>query len=335
MKMNERLRNGLLNLGLVVVSVVVFLIISEICLGIFLPQARYGYPQGLYMNDDKLDFKLTPNFTGIFESTEFKTHTNINSKGLRDVEHDHKKPDGTFRIIGLGDSFTFGNGVEFNETYLSVLEKRLNAENKSRNYEIIKAGVPGYGTDNELAYLKNEGIKYDPDLVIVLYCLNDIYNNVGVSDRTTVNGYLVMAKWKNQEKKWKNLEIKQEMNLQQKIVASLKIHSHLFNLFIRTQSNSRLHKYVHSFGVMIGVTSDSKTTIYRNASNINLYNLSESEWDFGQSITWLYYDNYSSSFNDGYNLTKKLLKNVDTVSSRHDAETLVVIIPCNSTSETM
>ena len=310
--MNVKFRNGLVNMGLVVMSVVVILIISEVCLGLFLPQPRYGWPQGLFMNDDELDFELTPNFTGIFEGTEFKSHTDINSKGLRDVEHTYKKSNGVFRILGLGDSFTFGLGVEFNESCLSVLEKRLNAGNKSKNYEIIKAGVPGYGTDNELAYLKTKGIKYDPNLIIMLYYLNDIYNNVGVSDRTTMNGYLVMAKWNNQE-----------MNPQQKILAYLRIHSHSYNLFMRAQSNSRLHKYVHSFGKTIGMASNS----YRNASNINIYNISESEWDFAQSIIWLYYNNYPSSFDDGYNLTKKLLKNVGTISSEHDAETLIVIIP--------
>jgi hypothetical protein len=68
-----------------------------------------------------------------------------NSLGFRDEEHVQEKPPGTFRIVALGDSFTYGVGVEFADTYLVRLERLLNTRPGSR-VEIIKLGIPAIHT---------------------------------------------------------------------------------------------------------------------------------------------------------------------------------------------
>lgn len=133
----------------------------------------YGYPPGLYNPHEKMGYVFKPNFKGFFPNPPFQNIAiEINSKGLRDIEHEYKKNEGTTRILGLGDSITFGSGVEFEDTYLRKLEKKLNENGYP--VEIIKTGVNSYDFDHEYAYYTNEGYKYNPDIVIYGLFLNDI-----------------------------------------------------------------------------------------------------------------------------------------------------------------
>src|SRR6266540_2838391 len=98
----------------------------------------------------------------------------INSHGLRGPETSYEKSPATFRILNLGDSIAMGWGVREETTYGRQLESLLN-ENGNQNFEVINAGVPGWSLDNELAYLQAEGLKYEPDLVVLdLTIANDI-----------------------------------------------------------------------------------------------------------------------------------------------------------------
>lgn len=104
----------------------------------------------------------------------------INSAGLRDVEHVRRKPPGTFRILVLGDSFSVGYGVSADETYPKRLEALLDARFRGRpRFEVINAGVDGYSTRDELAYLENYGLAYRPDCVVVGLYLNDVLPSLG------------------------------------------------------------------------------------------------------------------------------------------------------------
>jgi len=100
---------------------------------------------------------------------EFATYVKINSKGLRDYEHEYSKPENVTRVLILGDSFMEGFQVELNQTFAKRLEALFsNSENK-KEIEIINAGTGGYGTDNELLFYKYEGYKYMPDIVILFF----------------------------------------------------------------------------------------------------------------------------------------------------------------------
>jgi lysophospholipase L1-like esterase len=101
----------------------------------------------------------------------------VNSRGLRGPETTYEKPANTFRILNLGDSIAMGWGVRQEETYGRQLEHQLNGlANDNLSYEVINAGVPGWNLANELAYLEAEGLKYEPDLILLdLTLVNDIY----------------------------------------------------------------------------------------------------------------------------------------------------------------
>lgn len=97
----------------------------------------------------------------------------INSDGFRGREYSLIKPPNTFRIILLGDSETFSFMLEEKDTLTAQLEGLLNRNTNSLRYEVLNFGVEGYNTFQELEQLRVKGLKYQPDLIILNYCLND------------------------------------------------------------------------------------------------------------------------------------------------------------------
>ena len=98
---------------------------------------------------------------------------NTNSKGLRGKrDFSYTKNKETLRILILGDSFTFGDEVSDDETYSHYLQEML------PRTEIINMGVHGYGHDQMLILLKEEGIKYKPDIVILGFLPLDMVRNL-------------------------------------------------------------------------------------------------------------------------------------------------------------
>lgn len=101
-------------------------------------------------------------------------HVHINSQGLRGREISVQKAPGVYRILCLGDSSTFGWGVNDEETYPAQLEDLLNEELPDKTFEVLNAGATAYSSRDYLDYLKKKGLRADPDLVIVGFFPNDI-----------------------------------------------------------------------------------------------------------------------------------------------------------------
>ena len=98
---------------------------------------------------------------------------NTNSKGLRGKkDFPYTKNKQTLRILILGDSFTFGDEVSDNETYSYYLQQML------PQTEVINMGVHGYGHDQMLILLREEGVKYEPDIVILGFLPLDMSRNL-------------------------------------------------------------------------------------------------------------------------------------------------------------
>src|SRR5262249_23164563 len=103
-------------------------------------------------------------------------HFSLNSHGLRGVrEYSYKKAPGERRIVVIGDSYTFGSfdtafmpPIPDDAVYTALLEQAL------PGVSVVNLGVDGYGTDQQLLYLSEEGFKYSPDVVIASIFVDDL-----------------------------------------------------------------------------------------------------------------------------------------------------------------
>ena len=114
----------------------------------------------------KLIYELKPDLEVTYHQASVRT----NSLGMRSREID--SDDDAFTIVGIGDSFMFGQGVGEGEPYLTVLEELL--EEAGHRVRVINLGVPGYNTVMEVESLRSKGLAYDPDLVIIEFVGNDL-----------------------------------------------------------------------------------------------------------------------------------------------------------------
>lgn len=126
------------------------------------------YPQTCIVRHSILHHAFKPNCTFTERESEFIATYTINRYGQRGPDRPRVKPDGAFRILMLGDSFTEGSGVQDNETFSSLLEASLRDNDVwGGNVEVVNAGVRKYAPIIEYLYLKTDGLSFDPDLVIV------------------------------------------------------------------------------------------------------------------------------------------------------------------------
>ena len=166
-----KLKKNLINFSLVIVSFILMLILIEVFLMIFFPQNLK-----IVQPDEFMMYKPIPDIERQYTRQEFSNTIKINEKGIRDSNYDYDKKD-AYRILVLGDSFIMGNFVKLNNTFTKLLEKKIN-QISNRKVEIISGSTIGWGTNSELMYLKTEGYKYNPDLVILAFFQNDYGNNI-------------------------------------------------------------------------------------------------------------------------------------------------------------
>jgi len=184
----KRPRNLKKKLLLVMFGLVFGLVMSEI----FLRVIGYSFPL-FYATDYDRGFALQPGVEGLYQR-EGGSYVRINSDGLRDREHAKAKPAGTVRIAVLGDSFSEAMHVPMDQTFWSLLERRLQECNAfpGKQIEVINFAVSGYGTAQELLTLREKVWDYSPDLIVLAFTtLNDIYDNTRALSRTEDVPYFV------------------------------------------------------------------------------------------------------------------------------------------------
>lgn len=134
----------------------------------------------LFKTDKNIGWVHVPNAEANWQGTgEYNVDVKMNALGLRDRERTYQKPADTFRILVLGDSFAEGTQVPLEQLFSIKLEKCL-IERMNTDIEVINTGVTSYGIGDELLFFVNEGVKYQPDLVLVtIYAANDAVRDLG------------------------------------------------------------------------------------------------------------------------------------------------------------
>src|SRR5207244_1737730 len=98
----------------------------------------------------------------------------MNSDGFRGPDRAIPKPANVYRVLAIGDSVVQAviGGIRYEESWPTLLEELLPgasaAPARAIRYEVINAGVGGYASWQALNRLRSRGLKYQPDLLIVL-----------------------------------------------------------------------------------------------------------------------------------------------------------------------
>jgi 3-oxoacyl-[acyl-carrier protein] reductase len=160
-------------------SIGVAVVALEIALRLLGATAPPDPPSGLYLPDSELGHFHAPGVDTVQSGPDFEVRVQTSTSGLRDPERGPRRL-GVFRILSLGDSYAFGYGVEAAETYAAVLERELGPV----RFEVINAGVSGYGTITETRLLERLVPRLAPDLALVAFFTgNDLINNLRASGR--------------------------------------------------------------------------------------------------------------------------------------------------------
>lgn len=118
---------------------------------------------------------LIPNLNVVeelFPSRPYRLITN--SVGLRNTE-EVIEDDAVFRVLAIGDSFTYGFYVHNEEAYPYRLEETLE-QRLGTPFQVLNAGIPGYTVADALSYMREKGVHLKPDLVILGSYTNDIFD---------------------------------------------------------------------------------------------------------------------------------------------------------------
>jgi len=259
------------------------LLLAEILLRLFAPQVFPVHPPGLYVADAEAGYLPTPGFTGRLRRAEFDTTVHIDDNGLRRTLPPPAGPGAPLRVLCLGDSMTFGLGVEDAETYPSVLQARLQAALPGRRVEALNAGVAGYGTIDALAYLRSRGAALKPDLVIYQFLpLNDFMENrMPAATRSDVRDGMLVSTVED--------ESALEIPLASRAKEMLKRHSHLACLLF-----DRAGYLLMRFGAlgalegMLGESGEDFTEEDRLRATQALVGIAETARELGAKTLFLY-----------------------------------------------
>lgn len=165
--MNERL----VNVGVLTGSLVIAVGLGEVAVRMF---GRVAMMPTQFTTDNLVVYRLKPNVRGhAVQPGVMDYHWTTNAQSLRGShEYAIPKPPGMKRVVALGDSYTFGIGVDDSLTYAAQTERALRLA-CTDSVEVINTGAGGYGTSQELEIYERFGRLFQPDLVILGFTTND------------------------------------------------------------------------------------------------------------------------------------------------------------------
>jgi lysophospholipase L1-like esterase len=110
----------------------------------------------------------------------------LNSQGFRSADFPDEKKSSSFRILCVGDSWTFGANVDQNKAYPQRLQALLRAEFPDEEFEVFNLGVLAYSSYQGLRLLKRKALDLKPDMLLIGFGMNDA-SVAGYRDRDMDN----------------------------------------------------------------------------------------------------------------------------------------------------
>jgi len=194
---------------------------AEVFLRIFAPQSilpRYVCPTDYGIRGNE------PNRSYWHVTPDYRINIRTNSKGIRaNGEIPYEKPPGVKRIVVLGDSFGMGYGVDLQDTFTSQMARSL--EKNGIKCEVVNLSVSGHGNAEHLVALKEEGLRYEPDLVLVAWNSSDPDDNIRANLFGLEDGRLV-----RRSKTYLPATKLQEVLFKSRLYRLVAEHSHLYTL---------------------------------------------------------------------------------------------------------
>ena len=185
-----KLKKIIPNIIVLIASLFISLIFLEMILRFIVP---LPLACALLDKDETLVYRNKANIDYLDKNPEYRVRYSTNSNGIRDNEVlKFDKNEGEIRIFTIGDSFTYGLGLNLEDTFQFKLENKLkNKLNKDVN--VINGGVGGYGSKQSLEFLRKKIGDYKPDIVLFSFYNNDVTDDMKY-DKFTFENNCVIAK---------------------------------------------------------------------------------------------------------------------------------------------
>lgn len=294
-----------------VFGVIVIVLFGVIIFGVAEMYFRFFNPQlpAFLRPDPVVGTMHFSNYTVRQNTSCMKAATVFNNDGMNDVNHSIDKPEGTYRIALIGDSYVEAMQFPVEQSFFKMMEKGL--QDRGHAVEVLSFGVGGFGTLQEYYLLRDYALKYHPDLIILsVFTYNDIRNNSFDLEKSLDMPYAVL----NEQGSLEFPEFKLRKEYVQTFESPLRTiifeHSHLVRFIYRLSNQSLLFRNFLAF-FHLQTPAVESNAVKRDLSDELYFTVPTEKW----TKAWL--------------VTEALLRKVQDESLAHDASFLLFSLSNN------
>jgi lysophospholipase L1-like esterase len=240
----------------------------EVMTRIFLYAEPVNFPP-IMAPDNDLCFKLRPGLDLNFSTKEYSMHIVTNGFGFRDDKNAYR-PGG---IAFVGDSFTFGQGVDYDEGFVKLVQDRLGE--KGYNHETYDFGVGSYGTLQERKLAERYIGNLKPKVLVLSFYANDpgenLANEDGCALKVDSDGYLITSDGKGLSynlNKWLWLHVNL-YRVASNMIYGLKVNTRIFDSFASAAGATASVEYKQFLSQYDPETENAWNLTYANLDRIN------------------------------------------------------------------
>ncbi|RPH70456.1 hypothetical protein EHM76_06580, partial [bacterium] len=219
-------------------SIIIYLVLESL-LKLYYPveAGKWGEYDALQPHPTRV-YSLIPGKTTKLKYNNYEYTLHTNSFGLASPEISLVKTRDTFRILIIGDAFSMPEGVEYEHSYPYLLGKRLNELAPGKKYQVINAGITGYGPMEQLPQLRELGTLLQPDLILYQFFINEFQEaSLNISARLSNIGFITDGQ-----------SINESIFNNSQVVAHLKkLKSEIYDLISKRNTGWRYHKALLQF----------------------------------------------------------------------------------------